>query len=208
MTFTLIVRSHGRWPYLQRCVDSLDLGVFDRLVLSVDGPCDLEPDGFEVLSTGPDRQGLSANLTQAWGALTPDDEWVFDVEEDFLILDAPLAEMAETLSKNRDVAQMALVRQPWSPEEAAAGGVLHGPHIGGDVLNEGGWLRQARIFTLNPYVAHASLLRSLTPSVEESLTEQLLARGYTFGFWGTVEDRPRVLHIGAEGGMGSAGWKP
>ena len=212
MRFTLLVRSHGRWSYLRRCIDSIDLTQFDRLVLSVDGPAVGAPiddgDGWGVLSTGPERLGLSANVAQAWGALGPDDEWVLDVEEDFVLLDAPLRAMADLLTAHRDVAQMALVRQPWSPEEHAAGGLLHGPHLQGDLIDEGGWLRQDRIFTLNPYLAHASLLRSLTPGVERSLTDQCWERRLSFGFLGAMADPPRCLHIGAEGGMGSPGWLP
>lgn len=218
MSWTLVVTSHGRWPYLWRMMETaLTPDTFDRAVLSFDG-VDLKRNtiahnylkakGVEVLTTGPERQGLTANLTQAWGALTPDDEWVFHVEEDFLIGDAPLDEMRATLEANRDVAQMALVRQPWSHEEAAAGGMLYGPHLRGELVDEGGWLRHSRIFTLNPFVAHASLLRSLTPGVESTLTEQCLARGLGFGFWGGMADPPRVIHIGASGGMGSPGWLP
>jgi len=211
--WTLIVRSHGRWPYLERALDSLDLDFFDRRIFAFDGciagtkliPRD---ERNEFLITGDERQGLTANLAQAWGALTTEDEWVLDWEEDFVALDLPLQEMADTLDAHRDVAQMALVRQPWSPEEHEAGGLLHGPHLQGDLADRGGWLHQKRIFTLNPYVAHASTLRSLHPGVETSLTSQCLERGLSFGYWGSMTDPPRVLHIGEHGGMNSPGWLP
>lgn len=213
---TLLVRSHGRWEYLHRAVTSLaDIHreTFARKVLSLDGPVSSylekfgEAQGWEVLSTGPERLGLAANVAQAWGALTADDEIVLDWEEDFLALDVPLAEMVAVLGSNRDLAQVALVRQPWSPEEHAAGGLLYGPNLAGDFTDQGGWLRQERIFTLNPYVARASLLRSLQPGVETDLTSQCLARGLSFGYLGSASDPPKVLHIGASGGMGSEGWR-
>ena len=213
MTWTLLVRSHGRWNYLQRAIEAVDdvvgLGFFDRLVLSMDGTVPptyrRQVPGWEILETGR-RQGLTANLRQGWGAL--DGGWVFDLEEDFVVLDAPLSAMADVLTRDRDLAQMALLRQPWSTEGHSAGGVYHGPHFEADLLDEGTWLRQSRLFTLNPYVAAADLLRSLYPSVEQSLTDQLIARDFTFGFWGRMDDDPRVLHVGAEGGQGSELWLP
>lgn len=212
MTWTLVVRSHGRWSYLDRCLTTIDEllpGFFDHRVLSVDGPAEQLglPTAWEVRSTGPQRKGLAANVAQAWDGLDPD-AWVFDVEEDFVLVDAPLEAMAAVLDAERDLAQMALVRQPWSEEEKANGGLLYGPNVNGEITDQDGWLRQRRIFTLNPYVAHASLLRSLSPGVEASLTEQCLARGLAFGFWGSVDDDPRAIHVGASGGMGSPGWLP
>lgn len=215
MTWTLVVMSHGRWNYLRHGLSALDdlvgLDFFDRRILSLDGGFHTEgsaiPGQWERHAL-PERLGLTANLTQAFAALSRDDEWVLWLEEDFVLLDAPLEEMAKTLAAKRDLAQMALVRQPWSPEEQEAGGMLHGPHFQGDLTDEGRWMRHKRIFTLNPFVAHASLLRTLTPGVEESLTKQCRARKLWFGFWGGMEDEPRCLHIGAENGMGSPGWRP
>lgn len=206
--WTLCVTSHGRWNYLSRALESADLSRFDRVVGGFDGchPPQSIRSSFDSVWCSESRNGLSANLGRAWGLLDASDEWVLHLEEDFVLLDSPIVEMAAVLDRNRDVAQMALVRQPWSPEETD--GLLYGPHLQGDLLDEAGWLRQARIFTLNPFVAHASLLRSVKPAVEQDLTSQLLGRGYTFGYWGGFDDEPRCLHIGAERGMGSPGWKP
>ena len=215
MSWTLVVTSHGRWPYLWRMMETaLTPDTFDRAVLSFDG-VDLKRNtiahnylkakGVEVLTTGPERQGLTANLTQAWGALTSEDEWVFHVEEDFLIRDAPLTEMAATLDAFPFVANMVLVRQPWNQVERRFGSVL--PTIPG-LVDRGGWQEHRRGFWLNPMVAHASLLRSLQPGVEQKLTDQCLARGLSFGYWGGRDDEPRCEHIGAEGGMNSPGWLP
>lgn len=207
--WTLLIRDHGRWQYLERCIESIDreigLDFFDRRILSEDGHT-VDFQEFKCLSTGKDRQGLSANLAQAWGALDTDDEWVFDVESDFVIEDAPLTEMAATLDAFRNVANMVLVRQPWNQEEIRAGSVLKTRRAHFDDM--GGWLKHDRGFWLNPYVAHASLLRSLCPGVETDLTNQCKARGLEFAYWGGRNDPPRCWHIGADGGMGSAGWLP
>ena len=212
MRFTLVVTSHGRWEYLGRALEALDrvvgLDFFDRRILSLDGVFnegERNVDGtFEILSTGPERQGLTANLAQAWGALNEDDEWVFHLEEDFVIEDAPLVEMAETLDAFRNVANMVLLRQPWNQEEIRAGSILKTHRF--MLTDMGGWLQHEAGFWLNPNVAHASLLRSLRPGVESDLTNQCRSRGMTFGWWGGRDDPPRVWHIGAEGGMGSEGW--
>lgn len=209
--WTLVVTSHGRWEYLAQTMDSVPRGVFTREILAYDGPpVDLYEQWlrcFSHFATTGRRSGLTANLTQAWGSLTAEDEWVLHLEEDMVLREAPLEQMADVLDQNRDLAQMALVRQPWSAEEHHAGGMLHGPHYAGGLTDEGGWLRQRRLFTLNPFVARASLLRTLQPGVESSLTQQCLQRGLSFGFWGGIDDPPRVEHVGYEGGMGSSGWR-
>lgn len=206
--WTLVVMGHGRWEYLTRTLISIDetvgLGWFDRRVLSVDGPgFDQGLEGFECLFTGT-RAGLTANLAQAWGALGDDDEWVFFCEEDFLIREAPLNEMADTLDAYPHVANMVLARQPWNQDERRAGSVL--ATICG-LEDRDGWLEHTAGFWLNPHVAHVETLQNLTAGVESDLTGQCRERDWTFGYWGARDDPPRCLHIGAEGGMGSPGWR-
>lgn len=209
--WTLVVTSHGRWEYLARTLAALNpIGdSFTRRIYSCDG-CDPYEffggvEGSTYLSTGPERMGLTANLAQAWGALTAEDEWVFHLEEDFVVHDAPLDEMAGTLDAFPRVANMVLLRQPVNPAELRYSSVL--PTIPGGVTERGGWLEHTAGFWLNPMVAHSSLLRSLQPGVEESLTRQCRARGLSFAYYGGLHDPPRCEHIGAEGGMGSDGWR-
>ena len=208
--WTLIVRSHGRWDYLQRCLDQLDgnfADLFDRKVLALDGCNTSMAPEWEVVSS-VERTGLAANLARAWGALTADDDWVFDVEEDFLVGPVDLEAAADLLRVVPRVCRMTLVRQPWSPPEVAAGSMLAGsPHLAGKLTQHDGWIEQDSIFSLNPSVAHADRLRELTPGVESDLTAQAVQNGYTFGFWGEIDDPPRCLHIGERDGMGSAGWR-
>lgn len=209
--WTLIVTSHGRWDYLHRTMDSIahtvGLDFFDRRVLSYDGEGPVWLDGFtEHHSTGA-RSGLTANLAQAWATLG-DDEWCFHVEEDFLILEAPLDDMADTLEAFPQVAQMVLVRQPISPEEQRAGSVLGGQHMRGRWEDMGGWVSHRQGFWLNPFVAHSRTLKALTPGVEKELTCQALQQGWRMAYWGSPEDDPRCVHIGTVGGMHSEGWLP
>jgi hypothetical protein len=208
--WTLVVMGHGRWPYLARALESVEATVglefFDRKVAAFDGcqPPDPIRAVFDSVWTSDRRKGLTANLGRAWGLLDRTDEYVFHLEEDFVLMDAPLGEMAATLEVNRDVANMVLARQPWAPHEAA--GVIRAQP--GMKIAHGRWVEHQAGFWLNPMVAHASLLRSLKPAVEADLTAQCRARGYSFGYWGGLDDEPRCLHVGEVGGMGSPGWLP
>lgn len=205
--WTLVVMSHGRWPYLGRALESLDLDFFDHRVAAFDGcePPKQIADVFHRTYSTANRQGLTVNLGNAWGMLGGDDEWVVHLEEDFVLLDKPWEAMASVLSENRHVANMVLQRQPWNAAEDAAGSVL--ATVPG-LVEHVDWCEHSAGFWLNPMVAHASLLRSLRPGVEVELTRQCVGRGYSFGYFGGRDDGPRCLHIGAVGGMGSLGWKP
>lgn len=210
--WTLIVMGHGRWGYQRRCLESVErtvgLDFFDRLVMSLDGGCEPLPpwadhEGRWEVHQLPSRQGLTANLAQAWGTLSETDEWVFHLEDDFVLSEAPLAKMAATLDAFPLVANMVLARQPWNAIEQRRGSVL--ATIPG-LEERDGWCEHRQGFWLNPMVAHASLLRSLTPGVEQKLTRQCLDRRLSFGYWGGRHDPPRCEHIGERGGMGSPGW--
>lgn len=209
---TLLIRGHGRWPYLHQAVQSIDAVYgwerFDRTVLSLDGGCEI-PDGlpFDEIHQLPSRQGLVANLDQGWAAVC-DDDWVFDTEEDFTYTDLPLESMAFTLAANPTVANMVLMRQPITPEEIRAGSVLGGQHLRGRYTDRGWWVEHDAGYWLNPSLVRGPLLAALTPDVETGLTVQCRERGLSFAYWGTPTDPPRCEHIGTSGGMNSEGWKP
>ena len=216
--WTLLVLGH-RDPrlYRDRCIRQLDevvgLSFFDRLICSYDGPgvsVAADTHGpWEQLATGR-RSGLTANVQQAWDALG-DDEWVFHVEEDFLVLDAPLDLMRDFLAAHPWVAQMVLERQPVNPSELANGGLLGADNIptwkqGWRTDSRmGPWRQQDHLFSFNPCVYHSSI--ATVAGTETEVTERLRADWYKFGFWGAQGDAPRCEHIGVEGGMGSAGWR-
>lgn len=208
--WTLLVLGH-RDPglYRDRCIRRIDevigLSFFDRLICSYDGPgASVAADThgpWELLATGR-RSGLVANYQQAWDALG-DDEWVFSVEEDFLVDEAPLEAMRTVLVSFPSVAQMVLERQPVAPQEWAAGGLL-GAQCIPSWAPRGTWREQDHLFSFNPFVAHSSVLTKA--GTETSVTQRLRGDGWTFGFWGRQGDAPRVRHVGVQGGMGSPGW--
>lgn len=211
---TLLVRTHGRWDYLRKSLASIDLDLFDRKILSCDGvatspvaddpdpPTDSIGEGWEVVTTGAERHGLTANLRQGWGLLAEGEE-VFDTEDDFLIRDLPLSEMRKLLEGRPGLAQVVLERQPVNPSEMANGGLLGGDNIP-TFTSHKGWREQSHLFSFNPHLRFHT--RSVPAGVEREVTHHFLAQGYTFGFWGAQGDAPRCTHIGVESGMGSAGW--
>ena len=214
MSWTLLVLGHGRWDYLARSVKSIDdvvgLDFFSRRVLSLDGDFTpgamTVPGDWEVACTGR-RAGLVANLHQGWDALS-DDEWVFHVEEDFLIREAPLLAMRDVLRANPSVAQMVLERQPVNASEWANGGLLGADNI--PTFEQWGnpdawWREQRHLFSFNPCVYHSSI--ATKAGTETHVTQRLSAEGWSFGFWGAQHDAPRCEHIGVVGGMGSPGWR-
>ncbi len=211
MTWTLLVLDH-RPPemYYRDCIRRIDevvgLDFFDRLVLSLDrAGTDYEADKhrpWDVLHTGGDK-GLTANVQQAWDALGPD-EWVFHVEGDFLIDEAPLDAMRSVLVSFPHVAQMVLERQPVAPEEWRAGGLL-GAQCIPTWAPCGTWREQDHLFSFNPCVYHSSI--ATTAGTEMQVTQRLRSDGWTFGFWGRQGDAPRCRHVGVSGGMGSPGWR-
>lgn len=207
--WTLLVSGYGRWQYLERSLEALNRAVgldfFDRRVLAVDGPPDDVPaPGMwtGVTCTGR-RSGLTANLDQGFDAID-EDGWTFFLEEDFEVHPGVnLWGMAAEMIKNPSLAQMTLLRQPWSPVEVEAGGVLQATPEA--FTAHARYLTHRRGFWLNPFVARNSLLRSLTPGVEAELTDECRQRGLQFGYWGGMDDAPLCTHIG-DVGMGSPGW--
>ena len=210
----LVLVTDGRFEYLAQCVrslrDNLDCDWFDRRVCVFDGAGEqrLDLPGWEVIHHQR-REGLARAVQSGWGAVRGA-EWVFHVEEDFTF-DEPvdLDGMAEVLRRNAYLAQMCLLRGPWSPEEHAAGGIveMHPDDYRAREDTKGRrWLEHERLFSLNPCLIPGEVVDMGWPTDNEAgFTRRLRADGYQFAFWGGT---PCVTHIGAEGGMGSPGWKP
>jgi hypothetical protein len=211
----LVLITDGRFDYLAECVRSLrenvDLGWFDRRVCVFDaaGGQRLELPGFDVIHHEK-RSGLAAAVRSGWEAVNGA-EFVFHVEEDFTF-DEPvdLEGMSNVLYRRQHVAQMCLLRGPWSPEEHAAGGIVEmhpADYRQRSDLYGRYWLEHDRLFSLNPCLIPGHIVDRGWPDTNEAgFTEQLLCHGYRFAYWG--DGKPQVTHIGVEGGMGSPGWKP
>lgn len=207
MNIALVVVTDGRWRYLERALQAAARylhhpSVKHRRIVNDSGEHLGWPD-FEIVNH-PQRRGLAAAVASAWADLPDDADYVFHLEEDFVLTEpVPLVTMAAVLASHTELAQLVLKRQPWSPEERAAGGIIerHPERY----TERDAYVEHREIFSLNPsLIPRAITDRGWPPGNEAEMTAQLLADGYSFAFWGRAKDRPRCLHIGAER---SPGWK-
>jgi hypothetical protein len=120
------------------------------------------PHGFVIHSTGQ-RSGFGGAIRSAWAWLREHDrgEFIWHQEDDFLISETiSLGDIADVLTARPDIAQMALLRQPWSQAERTAGGIIeqhpadysrqtHGPHS---------FRTHRRFFTTNPGMYRRDLI--------------------------------------------------
>lgn len=161
-----------------------------------------------VIDDREHKFGMAGAVRAAW-------EWALDVgadflwhqEEDFLIT-APvdLTSLAAILGWTPHLAQVVLKRQPWSPLEVSAGGIVElnpfdytersfGP------LAE--YTEHQRIFSLNPCLIPRWVLELGWPDGNEAeFTHRCLHRGLSFAFYGGRDDSPRCHHVGAVRGEG------
>lgn len=217
--FALVVTSHRGDLYLPSSLATwqacLPWDRFEQRVLvddSASGNRCVVQDEFDLTSYHPERTGLSATVWDAWmetGA-HPEITHVFHLEEDFQLTEpVDLDALADVLDEYGNLAQMVLKRQPWSPEEQAAGGIVERfPDEYVQVDEPHPWLQHRRIFSLNPCLIPARVVRAGWPAGNEAeQTDRLLVDGAVFGMWGRRDDPPRCLHVGTEGGMGTPGWK-
>lgn len=155
------------------------------------------------------RLGMAGAVRAAWDwALDNNLDHLLHVEEDFRF-NGPFdpAEAVDVLDADPRLAQVVLKRQPWSPEEQRAGGIIEShpadytDHKDGDLR----WVSHQRIFSLNPCLIPRHILELGWPDGNEAeMTSNLVALGYRFAFLGERDDPPRVTHVGVER---SVGWR-
>lgn len=150
------------------------------------------------------RRGFGGAIQSAWLRVGHYD-WVFHLEDDFTFNEPiDVTGMITVLQARLDVVQMALKRQPWNPEEQAAGGFME-QHLDDyhDETTDGyAWCWQRRFFTTNPSLYHGTLTEQGWPQVKYSegifSMDMLRDPHVKFGFWGHKHEPPKVHHIGDE----------
>ena len=187
--------------YLPECMESLEHHVLPSFFTD-DTP------GI-VVDDRDHRLGMAGAVQAAWDwACRQNLDYLLHVEEDFRFV-APfdLESAVSILNTDLRLAQVVLKRQPWSPEEQLAGGIIechpedYTDHQDGDLR----WVSHQRIFSLNPCVIPRHILDLGWPDGNEAeMTTNLVSQGYRFGFYGERSDPPRVIHVGTER---SAGWR-
>lgn len=152
------------------------------------------------------RLGLAGAVNEAWSNVPPETDYIWHHEEDFL-LTAPvdIAGMASVLEEHRDLAQLVLKRQPWSPTEVHAGGIIEehpADYTDRETLGYP-WVEHRRIFSLNPCLIPRRVFEQGWPAGNEA-EQTIRFMGKRFGFWGKREDPPHCFHVGARR---SVGWR-
>lgn len=190
----LLLIGDGRDNYRRRTLASLSDNLLGEL------------DVIEINDSGH-RLGFAGAIQEGWNRITSetDADYVFHVELDFTFNNLiPLRRMIALLERQPHLAQVALKRQPWNPEEKAAGGIveLHPDDFAERSDYGATWSEHRRFFTTNPSVYRASLCRLGWPQEAHSegmFTHRLLADPLLrFAFWGGKHDPPLVTHIGDE----------
>lgn len=213
---TLLVITDGRAHCLDRTINSVDeqLPDFDRRVIvndSVDytyGSWLEERYGgrFDIIHPDGTKRGFAGAIQAGWEDIASTSaDWVWHQEDDFLINRyVPIHRMCDVMLRHPELVQLALVRQPWSSDEIAAGGLLEQAPNDYRDRDEAGdqWLEHRRFFTTNPSLYRASLCHAGWPQVPRSegiFTHWLLEDpAVRFGYWGRRSDKPWVTHIGNE----------
>jgi glycosyltransferase involved in cell wall biosynthesis len=198
MNVALMVITDGRWDYLQQTLQSaaecLDYPFSQRLLVDDSGESvGFAPDGFDIIRNLP-RKGLAGAIQTGWDHLNDDIDFVFHLEDDFVFPDEVDIElMVEILEYEPELAQVALLRQPWSPEERQAGGIYS---IQPERFKQKyGFVQQSHLFTFNPCLYPVEITK-YKADLEAELTAELLADDWRFGYLGELGDDPKTFHIG------------
>lgn len=179
--------------YLPGCIESLD-----KLTGSYRA---------HVVDDRDHRLGMAGAVQAAWDwAIQTGVDYLLHVEEDFRFTQPFDPDDAiRILNTDPRLAQVVLKRQPWSPEEHAAGGIIESHPEDYTDHQAGGlrWVSHQRIFSLNPCVIPRHILELGWPDGNEAaMTTNLVTLGYRFAFFGDRDDPPRVEHVGHERGTG------
>lgn len=154
--------------------------------------------GSTIIDAG--QRGYN-NAMQEVVSLAGDEEFLF-WEEDFTAkVHIDLAELSQILAERAHLAQVALLRQPWFPNERRAGGLLEALEANGhEIRLIHGVHEQRATFTCNPAVWRAGIAALGWPVgqwSEDRKRDELIAKEYWFGFLEGV----RVRHEGVRSGF-------
>lgn len=190
--YHLAVLTHGPPKTLNRTLES-----FNEMVT---------PTPSSIFVRRDPGEGFCRATKAMWDHLQEVAErWVFWLEHDFLFKrPVDLAELAQTITANPSVVQMALCRQPVNATERAAGGLVQS--IAESLTRHQGWLEHRRYWTTNPSLFKTAIAKVFPwpagPECEGKFGIELLKRRYdtSFGIWGDGEIW--VDHVGRRNGHG------
>ena len=217
--FNLLIMTDGR-DYIYRTVDSAmehllidgKPNAFNMKLIHSDGvtfDSHLRGSPWSEFAVIPalGRLGFGASLRRAWNTvvdLTRGEGWLFHLEDDFVFNhDIELLELAEAMRAYPNLAQMALVRQPWNPAERKAGGIIASRPGEFTMLSDGKFKfsTQRSFYTTNPHLVSVPFIAAHPwPTGDHSegrySIELFKDPSALTAFWGHGEEQ--VTHIGDE----------
>lgn len=163
--------------------------------------------GF-IVSGSARNHGYTQHMMRIWALIRERIRapHVFFLEDDFTVDDKVDVEaMAYVLDTEPQLAQLVLLRQPWYPNERAAGGVMEALEREGiwmryrEAANGATWHEHKGPFSCNPMLMPRETAHTPWPAVpwsESRFGTILREAGQTFGYWG---DRVQMCtHHGTE----------
>ena len=218
MTTALILRCDGRREYIEETVHSTitHLGAFEHQIIIDDSGdadygkwLDARFGGFNCVHHS-ERRGLSGCFKSACDvAIALGVDYVFSTEDDYAITsDLDLTAFIALLESQPHLAQVALKRTSYSPQEHAAGGIVEAyPHFYNE-RSAGGmtWLETDHLFVFSPSLIPRRVIECALANtdtfLEDNVTAALWANGYRSCYWGAMFDRPLCGHVGTTRSVG------
>jgi hypothetical protein len=214
---TLLIMTHDRKDTLAKTIESLNrylYGRVDRRVIHSDARdpayndwlTQFTPEYELMINEG--THGFGPAIQNAWSELH-DSDYILHWEDDFVLKEKLNVDFLRwILTTQPDLAQIALKRQPWNPQEIAAGGIIEqDPDSYTEEMKYGYVITKHRkFFTTNPCVYPWNVVDLGWPD------EQYSEGAFGFKVWdaglysaylGSKFDAPKVEHIGYERGTGS-----
>jgi len=208
---TLLIMTNGRKEYLEQTLSTLGKlrGNFTRTLIHDDSGDSnyktwLKGLGNEIVTTN--KIGFTGAMISAWDKLKEDsNEWVFHLEEDFLIMeDINLDNMMDVMNHNNYIKQIVLSRQLITKRRLKKRGVVipAAERFKDKTDGKNFWVEHRINFSCNPCLYRKALIYEYPwPNVPRSehqygnllLKEDSSAR---CAYWGKSTDNPKVIHIG------------
>jgi len=207
---TLLIMTNGRGNYLKRTLSTLGKlhGNFSRIIIHDDSGDEnyhnwLGQFNYEIAVTK--RVGFALAMISAWEKLKEDaNEWVFHLEDDFLIMDdIYIDKIIDVLKRNSYIKEMILLRQPIGSRERRKGGIIasHPERFEDRTDGTNYWVEHRVNFSCNPCVYNKSLVYKY-PWPNTTYSERKYGRmlfqdpNAKCAYWGKSIDKPKVFHIG------------
>lgn len=196
-----MVITHGSAPHLRETLTTFDRYVSYRPAVKIvcaDGADSVLPDnGKWIADISNERMGFCSTTRRAWNLsreliLEYNLTHIFWLENDFrFIRPVSLHLLENVLAKNKNISQMALIRNSVNGKERSSGGLLG--TMNGEFTKHGSWIEHSRFWTTNPSLIRSDVIQSLSwDELPESECEghfgfRVKESGMTFGYWGSGE---------------------